>query len=887
MNTPLMTREQYANLLYQWLPGVYRARDTQGELQRYLALFADELWRMRAGLDQRQRDHYIDSCQDWVIPYLADLVGTTVLFDDARRNRVDVKNTLHWRRQKGTLAGLEDLAAGIGGWGTHAVEMFERTAWMQNLGHIKPHARFALDVSDADAMAALNTPFASARALVDLRPATQRSGWFRPSNVAMFTWPLASYPRRHVTPAALSTGRFLFAPFGGDTALYAGGDKNNACASLTTPRADICHEHADHVPIRIRDAKRYPFTYVGTALGFTLLEDGIALTAPTSTSAAISNVPCLDYQELANDRGLIAADTSLYATPQQFRVEAARLGAVLQDIAETIDGVEQHRLVPVAYSGGQPWSAQLQLRNAHGTLALDAVTPDYAYLAGVAPYQPNSGEYHHPVLLLRLANTGVVANFPANEIIVRNAVGGALQVFLPALTNVPAAAVRYFYVAADGSTYFARGDHGAGAPDRNPDASLFGAYLAPHLARAAEGQVRLRPGHPALPHRVRVPVPRSLCCWDRPLQPPINPGEVAVDPERGRFMFPSGEVPSGRLSVSYRFGFTAEIGAGPFTRVGLAAATITVAQTRNADHSSIQAAIDAAPDGSLLPVVIEIRDSATYHEALLVNNRNFPAGLVVQAADQQTPSIVKTGGGANAWTVSNSTLGRFTLDGLTLAGGNVNVSGNVAAIRLRFCALQPDSVSLHLAITRADVSLTSCISGPIAINAASGNAVLTDSIVQHPAATVEAPGGSAALAFANGSLTLEHVTVIGDVGAHAAKVSNSLLYGALALADVAASCLRFSRVPDGFGGFRCSSAVPMFVSLTFGDAGYCHLHPNTAAALTRSAENNGETGAFYGTGIAWREQNVATRLAEYIPAGLSAVQIRVLPRLRYQGNLPL
>ena len=99
-------RAHYAASLYRLLPALYRGRDKQGELERFLALFADELWRMRARLEQQWRDQSIDSCQAWVIPYLAELVGTQVLFDDAARNRVDVKNTIHWRRRKGTTAGL-------------------------------------------------------------------------------------------------------------------------------------------------------------------------------------------------------------------------------------------------------------------------------------------------------------------------------------------------------------------------------------------------------------------------------------------------------------------------------------------------------------------------------------------------------------------------------------------------------------------------------------------------------------------------------------------------------------------------------------------------------------------------------------------------------------
>ena len=69
--------------------------------------------------------------------------------------------------------------------------------------------------------------------------------------------------------------------------------------------------------------------------------------------------------------------------------------------------------------------------------------------------------------------------------------------------------------------------------------------------------------------------------------------------------------------------------------------------------------------------------------------------------------------------------------------------------------------------------------------------------------------------------------------------------------------------------------------------GYCHLHPNTDAALRRGGEEGGEIGAWYSAGLPWRTQNVGRRLLEYIPAGLTPVQIRVLPRLRFRGNSSL
>lgn len=888
------TRAQILAQLMQWLPSVYRGRDIEagGVLQAYLSLFADELWRMRRLVEQSHADHFIDSAQDWAIPYLAELVGTEVLFTGAaaarrriaRLNRADVKNTVNWRRRKGTLACLQDVAQAVGGWGVHAQEMFERVAWMQHLAHIRKRAVFAQDLRAGVALAQAATPFSQARALADLRRPGQRAGWHQTRNVCVFAWPIASHPLRGITPCALGGGRFTFHPLGLDSALHAGcASETERAAAMRAPGAagaDIGNANATDIPIRTPDLRAHAGAYVASALGFTLREDGIALVGGEAPTAPLTE-PCLDYPQLADARGMLAADTGVFGADAQFELAAVRLGAVLH----LVNGA----LVPVPYSPGQALAAQLKLAQPHGRLALDTVTPDFGYTRAASPYQPGARHYHHPVLLLRLANNGAVAAaFPASEAIVRNARGSALQVALPAVPAMAPAAAVYVYVAADGSTYFARGDHLAGPPDRNPDSAMFGAYSAQHLARASEGQRRIRPGRPPAAARFRRVRARELCCWDQPLVPPLAAGEVAIDPQRGRIAFAPADLPAGELSVDFRFGLTGELGAGPFARAAMPPATLTVARNRNADFASVQAAIDAAPDGGALPVVVEILDSARYEEAIRIAHRRFPAGLTIQAAPLQVPQLQAPAAAAHLLDVLDSVMPELALDGLLLAGGSVQVGGAVGALRLRCCTLQPATCTLLVTMPAVvDVELQQCISGPVSITAPAGSVTLRDSIVQHPAASIEAPAAGQALSFANGVGRIDASTLLGSLMLHSASMSDTLCYGDVALADAAAGCLRYSRLPRSLAApraFRCTRATPVFVSIALADAGYVHLHPNTTDDLLRGGEEGGEIGAFAGAGLPWRTQNTGLRLAEYIPAGLVPVQIRVLARQRFRGN---
>src|SRR5258708_15969808 len=82
-----------------------------------------------------------------------------------------------------------------------------------------------------------------------------------------------------------------------------------------------------------------------------------------------------------------------------------------------------------------------------------------------------------------------------------------------------------------------------------------------HLARKALSQVRCRAGVRPVAHRKIVY--RQLCCWDYALQKPPGPGEVAGDPQRGRFVFPPGGETTGRVTVNYPFSLAGGGGARP------------------------------------------------------------------------------------------------------------------------------------------------------------------------------------------------------------------------------------------------------------------------------------------------------------------------------------
>ncbi|HEX6909818.1 MAG TPA: hypothetical protein VF142_05475, partial [Longimicrobium sp.] len=825
--------------------------DSEGELRHFLALFGHELARLRGNLDQLHRDFYIDACQDWVVPYLADLVGTEIVFNTAARNRADVRDTLRFRRQKGTLAGLEALAAGTAGQGVKAVEMLERLLWTQNLNHLRPRALHTVNLADASAVDRLGTPFDGACRTVDLRPPSARGGLHQVRNVAVYTWSLPSHRRAGVDPASAGSGRFRFDPLGADTPLYAGGERGGACAGLPADPPDgpdPCHAHADHVPIRTRDFRDHPQRFFGQPGGFAVYEDGILLCRTLDTAPGRSTAPAAAFARVARGGGLLLADPGLFGGAA-YRVEVVNLAA------QTV--VVNGQPTPLAYSPAAPFAVNLAVSTVQAQLAGDTGV----FTAGI-PFQGGAPAHHRPFLLLRIRRTGADAVFPESELIVRSAAGRHLLVFLPELAGIPLDGAHALYVADDGGTYHARADHAAGAPDRNPDSGALGAFLPRHLARGALGQVRPRPGIRPVAHR--VPVGAGLCCWDQPLPQAPGPGQVAFDPERGRFVFAAGEAPAGELTADYRFARGGEAGAGPFFRGALLPATLTVAASGGAAHPTIQDAVDAAPDGHPAPVVIEIADSRTYAESLQVAGRDFAGGLVLRAAPLHAP-VVSSPGGPALRVAADSVVGTgadgegpgLMLDGLVMAGGDVEVAGDVPRVALCHCTLHPATVAVDYAPVNAGARLEieRTLAGAVAASLRVEEVRVEDSVIHHPGAGALDPGGVPAL-DARHAVRADRTTVLGGLSAQTLDASDLLLHGPLALTDAAGSCLRYSRVPAGAAAgaraFRCTSAVPVFHSLRPGEPAYGVLAPATPAAVLRGGEEGGEMGAWNRAGAPWR-----------------------------------
>src|SRR5829696_3051514 len=213
--------------LYDLLPAVYRARDAEEglPLKAVLSVIAEQVAVVEEDLAQLYDDQFIETCVEWVVPYIGDLVDARGLYDlGVVSQRAQVANTLTYRRRKGTAAVLEQVARDVTGWSAHAVEFFQALATTQHTNHIRPNRSSTPDLRRGEPLERANTPFDTLPRTVEVRRIASRRGRYNVSNVGIFLWRLGAYsltksPAYKLAPGA-DDRRYRFRPLGNDAPLY-------------------------------------------------------------------------------------------------------------------------------------------------------------------------------------------------------------------------------------------------------------------------------------------------------------------------------------------------------------------------------------------------------------------------------------------------------------------------------------------------------------------------------------------------------------------------------------------------------------------------------------------------------------------------------------------
>lgn len=244
----VLLREQLWMLVPAWM----RSADApSGVLEAIVDVLSSAGAVVADDLDGLSDDWFIETCSEWLVPYIGDLVGVRRLHPleagSELSNRALVADTIRFRRRKGTAAVLEDVARASTGWPAKVTEFFEVIATTQHLDHVRLHAPGFAAVRDSEPMGRIGTPFEAACRTIDVRALGRQatrgvgSGHNLP-NVGIHVWPLASYPLEQVTAAPVTDpgdGRWFVDPSGRDRHLagptVADGGIGDRATAATTP----------------------------------------------------------------------------------------------------------------------------------------------------------------------------------------------------------------------------------------------------------------------------------------------------------------------------------------------------------------------------------------------------------------------------------------------------------------------------------------------------------------------------------------------------------------------------------------------------------------------------------------------------------------------------
>jgi hypothetical protein len=321
------------------------------------------------------------------------------------------------------------------------------------------------------------------------------------------------------------------------------------------------------------------------------------------------------------------------------------------------------------------------------------------------------------------------------------------------------------------------------------------------------------------------------------------PIDVAVDPALGRLAFPASAIPA-TVRVSYAYGFSGDVGSGPYNRSASITQTFKgpvtwqrgVSQSIPPVPDQIVATLaeavqawNAQPAGTV--GLITIMDSSTYTENLTGPNViEIPEGsqLVLAAADWPTfidpISLVETrqvgafsadrlrphiDGNISVRGVapdSSVNPGELALNGLLIEGRLTALAGNLGGLRISHCTLVPTEGGVTINIGGADqqnaqlaVAIERSICGSVMLAQTTPALSVIDSILDNA-------GSGSALTAPGADVTMNAATLFGPAGMRSLEASNSLFTALATVERRQAGCIRYSFTPDGSQTprrFRC------------------------------------------------------------------------------------
>ncbi|KXU84611.1 hypothetical protein CR51_41410 [Caballeronia megalochromosomata] len=215
-----------------------REKGMAGPLVSAIALFAEQLAALAENIEQLYDDQFIETCAGWAVPYIGDLIGYRVLHGVAPKiasPRAEVAHTIGYRRRKGTVAVLEQLARDVTGWNATAVEFFQHLIVTQYLNHLRPFCLATPDLRQWEPLERIGGAFDTVMRTPEVRRIASGRGRFNIPNLGLFLWRIEACPLSRSPAVAEDAWRLRFHPLGIDQPLYTRPRPRDDFAGLSTP----------------------------------------------------------------------------------------------------------------------------------------------------------------------------------------------------------------------------------------------------------------------------------------------------------------------------------------------------------------------------------------------------------------------------------------------------------------------------------------------------------------------------------------------------------------------------------------------------------------------------------------------------------------------------
>ena len=233
-----------------------------------LAALGQQFDLLEAEVDWLYEDQFIETCADWVVPYIGALVGARILETrDSQSARMQVANTIRDRRAKGTARALAGRAQAVMSAPAEAIEYATHVVHTFN-PNFPGDSRAMTTAINGPGGRVLGLPSTIGQRVVELRD-MREGGRFAPRNVGARVWTTRSVAHSEVVPSQVGggqAGRFRFDPLGRDIVLWS----QPASRSLEHPRLAPRQIPG---PIPLTAAVDAPDAYYGPGKGLLLVID--------------------------------------------------------------------------------------------------------------------------------------------------------------------------------------------------------------------------------------------------------------------------------------------------------------------------------------------------------------------------------------------------------------------------------------------------------------------------------------------------------------------------------------------------------------------------------------------------------------------------------------